>query len=130
MSAQRAVGLVVRAFAVQVQFEVGKQGREAIGIFDLFGFSRPAFIPQAILLNVAFERPDIETMRVLLLHGHGCAVEHHACCFGLRQECPDLPTALCLAAACRVRPENPERVSVVTTNNRIDFFMGHDDPLL
>ena len=46
--AHRVVALVVRAFAVKVEVEIGQQGREAVRVFDVLRRAHPVCDPQLV----------------------------------------------------------------------------------
>ena len=111
---QRAVGLVVRAFAMQVQFERGQQGRESIRIFQFLRFAGVECDPEAILRGLTLR--DKESRRIRALHRDDLVAGEDESVFRLREPGADLSF---------VRTQVREWIAMPALYDQLSLSCGH-----
>jgi hypothetical protein len=112
---------------VEVEFEVGEQGRKTVRVFDDLGCAAVPLQAQAVTVGLARHASGEEAMRMPLLHWDRPAVDQHLGAFGLGQERSDLPTGFLRPVALdEVRPEDAKGIPVITADDRFDFRIRHE----
>jgi len=98
MRAHGAIAFVLRAFAVNMQIEVGDQGAEAVGVVDLDAAAIPEREAQLVTIRLAIERRDENSFGAQLLHGVCGVADDHFRVHGLGKKGSHFPG---VAAAMR-----------------------------
>ena len=111
---QRSVAFVVGALAMQVQFESGQQGREAVRILQLFRFAREECNAQAIFRRVRLRYK--ESCRMRALHRNDLVAHEHGGVFGLWKPGADLPF---------VWTQVRERIAMAALYDQLSLSCGH-----
>ncbi len=124
--AQRAVGFVQRAFAVQVDLGIGDQLAEAIGVFDLDVAPVPQVRAQSVPLRIARHLGAEEAVGVPLFHRPDLAVGQHLGGLGLRQKRAHFPARLPDFSANAMGAEDPEGIPVIPAHDRFNLCRGHE----
>ena len=127
--AQGAVGFVERALGVQVEVGIGELRAEAVGVVD-FDF---AAVPQARAQSGSGRGIAVQQWRRRSPAGAACSMAQRG-----RPPPPPRPIppagetrappsgAGRLSLADAVRPEDAERVAVISANYRFDLFSSHE----
>ena len=123
--AERAPGLVERAFGVQVEIGIGDPRTEAVGIVDGDFTAIPEAGANRVRMGIAVQSGAKEALRMHLRHGAAASVNQNFGRFRLGEERADLPSGLPALLADAVRPENTEGVPVISANDRFNLFSSH-----
>src|SRR5579885_3484597 len=125
MRAERTPSLVQGALGVEIKVCIGKLRAVTVGIVDFHFLAVPEFRPNVITSWLARQHSAKKALRMAFLHGRALASGHDGRRFRLGQKGPHFPAGLTTLLADAVRPKDPERIAVVSANNRFYFFNGH-----
>ncbi len=125
LRAEGVVALVVGPLAVQMQLELGKERREAIGILKLDGGSVMTLDTELVVARAAWEQDREKTFGMTALHGGGAVIEQHGRLRRLWQECPNLPSRKLATGPHRVGAKDTEGIAVVPPHDGVDLRFRH-----
>ena len=86
VSAHGAVALILRAFAVDVQIEIGDQAGKSVRVLDVGVRAVPEREMQLVISRIVPQRGDEESFGARLAHGMRRAIRDHRGVHGLRKE--------------------------------------------
>lgn len=123
---QSFVCLLERAFAVEVQVEIGELWTEAVGIFELGLASIPEANADPVVAGITVYHGSEESGIVPFRHGAAPASINHFRRFCLRQEDAHYPASMAVLFAHAVGTEDSKCIAVISTYDCFYLCWGHE----